>query len=128
MDESKKRYLFVEKVKVSDAHKAYIMEHHYEKELNKDELVKEIQDIQGKRPLSYAYMEISGDIKYQGLAHVYFAKVQGGRFWYAYDIEHSQLLCFSTKKECVNFVQANFTGEYRRACLMLLAHKSVKQK
>lgn len=128
MDKQKKLYLFVKKVRVSDEYKTYIVTRHYEKELTQDELVKEIQDIQGERPLSYAYMEISGDIKYQGIAHVYYHKVQGGRFWYAYDMESSEMRCFYTKKECVNFVKANFHGEYRRACLMLLAHQAVRQK
>lgn len=128
MDESKKRYLFVKKVKIKDKYKTYIVTRHYEKELTQDELTNEIQDIQGEQPLSYAYMEISGDIQYQGIAHVYFDKVQGGRFWYVYDINYSQLRCFYTKQECTKYIKSNFHGEYRRACLMLLAHQSVKQK
>lgn len=128
MDESKKRYLFVKKVKIKDEYKTYIVTRHYEKELTQDELTNEIQDIQGEQPISYAYMEISGDIKYQGIAYVYFNKVQGGRLWYVYDMNYSQSRCFYTKQECTKYVKSNFHGEYRRACLMLLAHEAVKQK
>lgn len=128
MDESKKRYLFVKKVKIKDKYKTYIVTRHYEKELAQDELTNEILDIQGEQPISYAYMKISGDIKYQGLVHVYYQKVQGGRLWYAYNMERSELRCFCTKQECTHFVKSNFHGEYRRACLMLLANQTVKQK
>ena len=38
MEELKKRYLFVKKVRVSDEYKTYIVSHHYEKELTEDEL------------------------------------------------------------------------------------------
>lgn len=128
MDELKKKYLFVKKVKITYTQKTYIVTRHYEKELTQDELANEIQDIQGERPISYAYMEISGDIQYQGISHVYFDKVQGGRLWYVYDINYSQLRCFYTKQECTHFIKSNFHGEYRRACLMLLAHEAVRQK
>ena len=128
MDESKKIYLFVKKVKIKDKYKTYIVTRHYEKELTQDELANEIHNIQGERPISYAYMEISGDIQYQGIAHVYFDKVQGGRLWYVYDMNYSQLRYFYTKQECTKYVKSNFHGEYRRACLMLLAHEAVRQK
>lgn len=122
MDESKKRYLFVKKVKVSDNYKRYIVTRHYEKELTEDELAEEIKDIQGEHPISYAYMEISGNITYQGLIRAGLRSVTGGEMWYAWDEDNCVPHYFNTKKECGNFIKANFKGEYRKACLMLLAH------
>lgn len=122
MYESKKRYLFVKKVKVSDNYKRYIVTRHYEKELTQDELVKEIQDIQEERPVSYAYMEISGTITYQGFITAGIVPINGGKMWYAWDDYNDVPRYFQTKKECGDFIKANFKGEYRKACLMLLAH------
>lgn len=128
MEELKKKYLFVKKVRVSDEYKTYIVSRHYEKELTQDELVKEIQDIQGERPLSYAYMEISGDILYQGLLRAGIIPVTGGNMWYVWDYDNDISRYFNTKKECGDFIKKNFKGEYRRACLMLLAHQTGRAK
>ena len=122
MEELKKKYLFVKKVRVSDEYKTYIVSRHYEKELTQDELVKEIQDIQGEQPLSYAYMEISGTITYQGFITAGIVPINGGKMWYAWDDYNDVPRYFQTKKECGDFIKANFKGEYRKACLMLLAH------
>ena len=122
MEELKKKYLFVKKVRVSDEYKTYIVTRHYEKELTDDELAEEIKDIQGKHPISYAYMEISGNITYQGLIRAGLRSVTGGEMWYAWDEDNCVPHYFNTKKECGNFIKANFKGEYRKACLMLLAH------
>ena len=43
MEELKKKYLFVKKVRVSDEYKTYIVTRHYEKELTEDELAEEIK-------------------------------------------------------------------------------------
>ena len=128
MEELKKKYLFVKKVRVSDEYKTYIVSRHYEKELTQDELVKEIQDIQGERPLSYAYMEISGDIRYQGLCYAGLLPVKGGHLWGVWDVDNSVSRYFKTTKECIFFVKQHFTGEYRRVCLMLLAHQTGRAK
>ena len=122
MEELKKKYLFVKKVRVSDEYKTYIVTRHYEKELTEDELAEEIKDIQGEHPISYAYMEISGNITYQGLIRAGLRSVTGGEMWYAWDEDNCVPHYFNTKKECGNFIKANFKGEYRKACLMLLAH------
>ena len=122
MEELKKRYLFVKKVRVSDEYKTYIVSHHYEKELTQDELVKEIQDIQGEQPLSYASMEISGTITNQVFITAGIVPINGGKMWYAWDDYNDVPRYFQTKKECGDFIKANFKGEYRKACLMLLAH------
>ena len=122
MEELKKKYLFVKKVRVSDEYKTYIVTRHYEKELTEDELADEIKDIQGEHPISYAYMEISGNITYQGLIRAGLRSVTGGEMWYAWDEDNCVPHYFNTKKECGNFIKANFKGEYRKACLMLLAH------
>ena len=128
MDESKKRYLFVKKVKIKDKCKTYIVTRHYEKELTQDELTNEIQDIQGERPISYAYMEISSDILYQGLLRAGIIPVTGGTMWYVWDYDNDVSHYFHTKKECGDFVKANFKGEYRKACLMLLTHDTGRAK
>lgn len=128
MDESKKRYLFVKKVRVSDKYTTYIVTRHYEKELTQDELVNEIQDIQGERPISYAYMEISSTITYQGLIRAGIVPVTCGKMWYAWDEDNCVSHYFNTKKECGDFIKANFKGEYRKACLMLLAHATGRAK
>ena len=122
MEELKKKYLFVKKVRVSDEYKTYIVTRHYEKELTDDELAEEIKDIQCEHPISYAYMEISGNITYQGLIRAGLRSVTGGEMWYAWDEDNCVPHYFNTKKECGNFIKANFKGEYRKACLMLLAH------
>ena len=122
MDESKKRYLFVKKVRVSDEYKTYIVTRHYEKDLTEDELAKEINQIQGERPIGYAYMEISGTITYQGFITAGIVPINGGKMWYAWDDYNDVPRYFQTKKECGDFIKANFKGEYRKACLMLLAH------
>ena len=122
MEELKKKYLFVKKVRVSDEYKTYIVTRHYEKELTDDELAEEIKDIQGKHPISYAYMEISGDILYQGFITAGIVPINGGKMWYAWDDYNDVPRYFQTKKECGDFIKANFKGEYRKACLMLLAH------
>ena len=128
MDESKKRYLFVKKVKIKDKCKTYIVTRHYEKELTQDELTNEIQDIQGERPISYAYMEISSDILYQGLLRAGIIPVTGGTMWYVWDYDNDVSRYFHTKKECGDFIKANFKGEYRKACLMLLTHDTGRAK
>lgn len=122
MDESKKRYLFVKKVRVIDKYKTYIVTRHYEKELTQDELINEIQDIQGDRTIRYSYMEISGNIVYQGIIRAGLVYVKGSKMWYAWDKDNCVSRYFHTKKECRDFIKANFKGEYRKACLMLLAH------
>ena len=128
MEELKKKYLFVKKVRVSDEYKTYIVSRHYEKELTQDELVKEIQDIQEERPVSYAYMEISGTITYQGFITAGIVPINGGKMWYAWDDYNDVPRYFQTKKECGDFIKANFKGEYRMACLMLLAHDTGRAK
>lgn len=122
--ETKKRYLFVKKVSVKRIYGCgnVTIKRHYEKELTEDELVEEIKDIQGERPISYAYMEISGNILYQGLIRAGIAPVTGGMMWYAWDEDNGVSRYFQTKKECGDFIKTNFKGEYRKACLMLLAH------
>ena len=128
MEELKKKYLFVKKVKVSDEYKTYIVTRHYEKELTEDELTEEIKDIQGERPVSYAYMDISGAIPYQGITRAGLVDVKGGKMWYAWDEDNGVSRYFHTKKECGDFIKANFKGEYRMACLMLLAHDTGRAK
>lgn len=124
MDKQKKKYLFVVKESVmrlkGDSYAK--VRRHYEKDLTEDELDKEIKQIQGERPISYAYMEISGDILYQGLIRTGIVPVTGGKMWYAWDEDNGVSRYFQTKKECGDFIKANFKGEYRKACLMLLAH------
>lgn len=122
--ETKKRYLFVKKVSVKlvDRNGYAKVRRHYEKDLTEDELAKEISKIQGERPISYAYMEISGDIVYQDLIRAGIVPVTGGKIWYAWDDYNDVPRYFQTKKECGDFIKANFKGEYRKACLMLLAH------
>ena len=64
MDKVRKKYLFVVKERVmrlkGDSYAK--VRRHYEKDLTEDELDKEIKKIQGERPISYAYIEISGAI------------------------------------------------------------------
>ena len=128
--ETKKRYLFVKKVSVKRIYGCgnVTIKRHYEKELTEDELAEEIKDIQGERPISYAYMEISGAITYQGLIRAGIVPVTGGKMWYAWDEDNYVSHYFNTKKECGDFIKANFKGEYRKACLMLLAHDSGRAK
>ena len=124
MDKERKKYLFVvkESVKRLKGDSYAKVRRHYEKELTDDELAEEIKDIQGERPVSYAYMEISGDILYQGLLRAGIIPVTGGKMWYVWDYDNDVSRYFNTKKECGDFIKANFKGEYRKACLMLLAH------
>ena len=124
MDKERKKYLFVvkESVKRLKGDSYAKVRRHYEKELTEDELAEEIKDIQGERPVSYAYMEISGDILYQGLLRAGIIPVTGGKMWYVWDYDNDVSRYFNTKKECGDFIKANFKGEYRKACLMLLAH------
>ena len=124
MDTERKKYLFVVKksVKLIYGCGNVTIKRHYEKELTDNELAEEIKDIQGERPISYAYMEISGAITYQGLIRAGLRSVTGGEMWYAWDEDNSVSHYFNTKKECGDFIKANFKGEYRKACLMLLAH------
>ena len=124
MDKQKKKYLFVVKEREKCVYRRgyTIVRKHYEKELTEDELAKEINQIQGERPISYAYMEISGTITYQGLIRTGIVPVTGGKMWYAWDDYNDVPRYFQTKKECGDFIKANFKGEYRKACLMLLAH------
>ena len=121
--DDKKRYLFVKKVSVKRIYGCgnVTIRRHYEKELTEDELDEEIKDIQGERPISYAYMEISGTITYQGFTTAGVVPVNGGKMWYVWDYDDVSHY-FNTKKECGDFIKANFKGEYRKACLMLLAH------
>ena len=124
MDKVRKKYLFVVKSRVmrlkGDGYAK--IRRHYEKDLTEDELAKEISKIQGERPISYAYMEISGDIVYQDLIRAGIVPVTGGKMWYAWDDYNDVPRYFQTKKECGDFIKANFKREYRKACLMLLAH------
>lgn len=124
MEELKKKYLFVVKKSVKRIYGCgnMMIKWHYEKNLTEDELANEISKIQGERPISYAYMEISGDIVYQGLLRAGLVDVKGGKMWYAWDEDNGVSRYFHTKKECGDFIKANFKGEYRKACLMLLAH------
>ena len=128
--ETKKRYLFVKKVSVKRIYGCgnVTIKRHYEKELTDNELAEEIKDIQGERPISYAYMEISGAITYQGLIRAGIVPVTGGKMWYAWDEDNGISRYFQTKKECGDFIKANFKGEYRKACLMLLAHDTGRAK
>ena len=124
MDKVRKKYLFVVKESVmrlkGDGYAK--VRRHYVKDLTDDELAEEIKDIQGKHPISYAYMEISGDILYQGFITAGIVPINGGKMWYAWDDYNDVPRYFQTKKECGDFIKANFKGEYRKACLMLLAH------
>ena len=124
MDKVRKKYLFVVKESVmrlkGDGYAK--VRRHYVKDLTDDELAEEIKDIQGKHPISYAYMEISGDILYQGFTTAGIVPINGGKMWYAWDDYNDVPRYFQTKKECGDFIKANFKGEYRKACLMLLAH------
>ena len=128
--ETKKRYLFVKKVSVKRIYGCgnVTIKRHYEKELTDNELAEEIKDIQGERPICYAYMEISGAITYQGLIRAGLKSVTGGEMWYAWDEDNCVPHYFHTKKECGDFIKANFKGEYRKACLMLLAHDTGRAK
>ena len=130
MDTERKKYLFVVKESVKrlkgDSHAK--VRRHYEKDLTEDELDNEIKKIQGERPISYAYMEISGDILYQGLLRAGLRSVTGGEMWYAWDEDNCVSHYFNTKKECGDFIKANFKGEYRKACLMLLTHDTGRAK
>ena len=128
--ETKKRYLFVKKVSVKRIYGCgnVTIKRHYEKELTDNELAEEIKDIQGERPISYAYMEISGAITYQGLIRAGIVPVTGGKMWYAWDEDNYVSHYFNTKKECGDFIKSNFKGEYRKACLMLLAHDTGRAK
>ena len=130
MDTERKKYLFVvkESVKLVDRNGCAKVRRHYEKDLTEDELAKEINKIQGERPISYAYMEISGDIVYQDLIRAGIVPVTGGKIWYAWDDYNDVPRYFQTKKECGDFIKANFKGEYRKACLMLLAHDTGRAK
>ena len=130
MDKERKKYLFVVKksVKRIYGYGYTIVRKQYEKELTEDELAEEIKDIQCEHPISYAYMEISGNITYQGLLRAGLADVKGGKMWYAWDEDNGVSRYFQTKKECGDFIKANFKGEYRKACLMLLAHDSGRAK
>lgn len=130
MDKETKNYLFVVKEREKCVYRRgyTIVRKHYEKELTNDELAKEIKDIQGKHPISYAYMEISGDILYQGLIRTGIVPVTGGKMWYAWDNYNDVPRYFQTKKECRDFINTNFKGEYRKACLMLLAHDAGRAK
>lgn len=130
MDKERKKYLFVVKESVKCIYRCgyTIVRKQYEKELTDDELAEEIKDIQCERPISYAYMEISGDIRYQGLLRAGLVDVKGGKMWYAWDEDNGVSRYFQTKKECGDFIKANFKGEYRKACLMLLAHDTGRAK
>ena len=130
MDKERKKYLFVVKKSVKRTYGCgnVTIKRHYEKELTEDELAEEIKDIQGERPISYAYIEISGAITYQGLIRAGIVPVTGGKMWYAWDEDNYVSHYFNTKKECGDFIKANFKGEYRKACLMLLAHDTGRAK
>ena len=130
MDKERKKYLFVvkESVKRLKGDSYAKVRRHYEKDLTEDELDKEIKQIQGERPVSYAYMEINGTITYQGLLRAGVIPVTGGKMWYAWDEDNGVSRYFHTKKECGDFIKANFKGEYRKACLMLLVHDTGRAK
>ena len=130
MDKERKKYLFVVKKSVKRIYGCgnVKIKRHYEKELTEDELAEEIKNIQCERPISYAYMEISGDILYQGLIRAGIVPVTGGKMWYAWDEDDYVSHYFNTKKECGDFIKENFKGEYRKACLMLLAHDTGRAK
>ena len=124
MDKERKKYLFVVKEREKCVYRrGYTMvRRHYEKDLTEEELANEIKQIQGERPLGYDYVEISGDILYQGFITAGIVPINGGKMWYAWDDYNDVPRYFQTKKECGDFIKANFKGEYRKACLMLLAH------
>lgn len=130
MNKERKKYLFVVKESVmrlkGDGYAK--VRRHYVKDLTEDELDEEIKKIQGERPISYAYMEISGNIIYQGFITAGIVPINGGKMWYAWDEDNSDSRYFQTKKECGDFIKANFKGEYRKACLMLLAHDTGRAK
>ena len=130
MDKVKKKYLFVVKKSVmrlkGDGYAK--VRQHYEKDLTDDELDEEIKQIQGERPISYAYMEISGEIEYQGHVRAGIILTTIGRMWYVWDNLDEISLCFHTKKACMDFVKSNLKGEYRRACIILLAHDAGRAK
>lgn len=130
MDTERKKYLFVvkESVKRLKGDGYAKVRRHYEKDLTEDELDEEIKQIQGERPISYAYMEISGTITYQGLIRAGIVDVKGGKMWYAWDEDNGVSRYFHTKKECGDFIKTNFKGEYRKACLILLAHDAGRAK
>ena len=130
MDTERKKYLFVVKESVKRVYRCgnAKVRRHYEKDLTEDELSKEIKKIQGERPISYAYIEISGAITYQGLIRAGIVPVTGGKMWYAWDEDNYVSHYFNTKKECGDFIKTNFKGEYRKACLMLLAHDTGRAK
>ena len=130
MDKERKKYLFVVKKSVKCIYGCgnVTIKRHYEKELTDDELAEEVKDIQGERPISYAYMEISGDIVYQGTTRAGLVDVKGGKMWYAWDEDNGVSRYFHTKKECGDFIKSNFKCEYRKACLMLLAHDTGRAK
>lgn len=130
MDKVRNKYLFVVKKSVKRIYECgnVTIKRHYEKELTDDELADEIKQIQGERPIIYAYMEISGTITYQGLTRAGLVDVKGGKMWYAWDEDNGVSRYFHTKKECGDFIKANFKGEYRKACLMLLAHDTGRAK
>ena len=130
MDKERKKYLFVVKKSVKRIYGCgnVTIKRHYEKELTDNKLAEEIKDIQGERPISYAYMEISGTITYQGTTRAGLVDVKGGKMWYAWDEDNGVSRYFHTKKECGDFIKANFKGEYRKACLMLLAHDTGRAK
>ena len=130
MDKARKKYLVVVKESAKCIYRCgyTIVRKQYEKELTEDELAEEIKDIQCERPISYAYMEISGDILYQGLTRAGLVDVKGGKMWYAWDEDNGVSRYFQTKKECGDFIKVNFKGEYRKACLMLLAHDTGRAK
>ena len=128
MDTERKKYLFVIKESYVDKYGQYIGAIHYEKDLTDSELYEEVNNIQSKRPIKFGYMEISGTITYQGLIRVGLVDVKGGKMWYAWDEDNGVSRYFHTKKECGDFIKANFKGEYRKACLMLLAHDTGRAK
>ena len=130
MDKERKKYLFVVKKSVKCIYGCgnVTIKQHYEKELTDNEFAEEIKDIQGERTISYAYIEISGDITYQGTTRAGLVDVKSGKMWYAWDEDNCVSHYFHTKKECGDFIKANFKGEYRKACLMLLAHDTGRAK
>ena len=126
MDTERKKYLFVIKESYIDKYGQFIGAIHYEKDLTDDELCEEVKDIQSKRPIKFGYMEISGEIKYQGISYIGLADILYGKVWRV--CKDYKAYYFDTKKECIEFVRSHFDGEFKKACLMLLAHQKGRAK
>ena len=126
MDKKTKKYLFVIKESYIDKYGQFIGAIHYEKDLTDDELYEEVKNIQSNRPIKFGYMEISGEIKYQGISYIGLADILYGKVWRV--CKDYKAYYFDTKKECIEFVRSQYDGEFKKACLMLLAHQNGRAK